>query len=128
MAEECIPTGLLFGKVSNRLKEDAGAKFTHMDLCTVDMAAFDKDETNFTGLAARVAVTPTIATETETDDVIQMQKAAWVPGADEIWGAGVFCGLADATLMIYHEWAASVTFEASDEVTETIRLQSKLGA
>lgn len=127
MAEECIPTALLFGKVSNRLKEDAGAKFTYMDLCTVDMATFDKDEINFTGLAARESVAPEIATEIETDDVIQMEKAAWKPGADEIWGAGVFCDLAGDTLMIYHEWAASVVFEADDTVTETIRLQSQLG-
>jgi len=128
MAERCIPTALLFQSVSKLLKGDNPAKFTHLSLCGEAMGGFGVDTTDFTDELTRPAVTPTLVTTTKTDDTIQMQKSAWTPGADTIYGAGVFCGLADSTLQVFHEWAASVTFEASDTVTQTIKVQSKQGA
>jgi hypothetical protein len=127
MAERAIPTALLFQKVSKFLKGDAPAVFAYLSLCGESMSGFGVDTTDFTDELTRQAVTPTLETVTKTDDTIVMTKASWTPGADTIYGAGVFTGLADATLQIFHEWAASVTFEASDTLTETIKLQSKLG-
>ena len=128
MSERCIPTNLLFQKVSQKLKGDAVASFTHLSLCGESMAGFDATTTDFTDELTREAVTPTLEKITVTDDAVVMAKSAWKPGADTIYGAGVFCGLADATLQAFHEWAASIGFEADDTVTETIKTQSKLGA
>ena len=128
MAERCIPTALLFQSVSKLLKGDDPAKFTHLSLCGEDMSSFDVDTTDFTDELTRQAVTPTLETTTKTDDTIVMTKASWEPGADTIYGGGVFCGLEDATLQAFHEWAASVTFESGDTVTETIKVQSKQGS
>lgn len=128
MAERCIPTVLLYQSVSKLLKGDDPAKFTHLSLCGEAMGGFDKDTSDFTDELTREPVSPTLETTTETDDTIVMEKSAWTPGADTIYGAGIFCGLTDATLQAFHEWAASVAFEASDTVTETIKVQSKLGS
>jgi len=128
MAERCIPTNLLFAKVSEKLKGDAVASFTHLSLCRESMAGFGATTTDFTDELTREAVTPTLETITVTNDTVVMAKSAWKPGANTIYGAGVFCGLADATLQVLHEWATPVTFEADDAVNETIKTQSKLGA
>jgi len=128
MAERCIPTAKLFQSVSKLLKGDDPAKFAYLSLCGESMAAFDVDTTDFTDELTRQAVTPTLETITKTDDTIVMSKAAWEPGADTIYGAGVFTGSADATLQAFHEWATSITFEASDTVTQTIKVQSKQGS
>jgi len=128
MAERCIPTALLFQSVSKLLKGDAPASFTHLSLSGESMAGFDKDTTDITDEITREAVSPTLEKTTETDDTVVMSKASWKPGADTIYGGAVFCGLADATMQVFHEWAASVAFEADDTVTETIKVQSKLGS
>jgi len=128
MAERCIPTALLFQSVSKLLKGDDPAKFAYLTLCGEDMSGFGVDTTDFTDEQTREAVTPTLDTTTKTDDTIVMSKAAWEPGADVIYGAGVATGLADATIQVFHEWAANVTFEAGDSLTETINVQSKEGA
>jgi hypothetical protein len=86
---------------------------------------------------ANITYTPvSFSTETFDTDAIWdagsptrlTAKTAWQPGADTIYGAGVFTGLSDATLQAFHEWAASVTFEAGDTVDESISIQSKLGS
>ncbi|GAH60204.1 unnamed protein product [marine sediment metagenome] len=129
MAERCIPTALLFQNVSKFLSATAtSAVFSHLSLCGEAMNTFDVDTTDFTDELTREAITPTLDTVTKTNDLVVMTKAAWEPGADTIFGAGVFCGLADATLQIFHEWAASVAFVVGDTVTETMNLQSKEGA
>jgi len=128
MAERCIPTALLFQTVSKFLKGDAPADLGYLSLCGESMAGFDKDTTDFTDELTREAVTPTLDTTTETDDTVVCAKTAWEPGADTIYGAGVFTGLADATLQAFHEWASSVVFEVSDTVDQTIKIQSKLGS
>jgi len=92
------------------------------------MASFDATTTDFTDELTREAVTPTIMTTTVTDDTISLAKTGWTPGADTIYGAGIFTGLSDATLQAFHEWAASVAFEASDTVDETIKIKSELGS
>jgi len=127
MAERAIPTNLLFAKVSHMLKGDAPAAFAYLSLCGESMAGFSATTTDFADELTRQAVTPTIETTTVTDDTITMSKSSWQPGVDTIYGAGIFTGLADATLQAFHEWAASVTFEASDTLTQTIKVQSKLG-
>lgn len=128
MAERCIPTALLFQSVSKLLKGDAPASFTHLSLCGEDMSGFDVDEEDFTDELTRQAVSPSLETVTKTDDTVVMTKASWEPGADTIYGAGVFCGLSDSTLQVFHEWAASVLFESGDTVDQTIKVQSKLGS
>ena len=128
MAERAIPTALLFQTVSKMLKGDAPAAFGYLSLCGESMAAFDVDTTDFTDELTREVVAPTLSTTTKTDDTVVMAKSAWAPGADTIYGAGIFTGLADATCQAFHEWAASVTFEAGDTVTQTISIQSKQGA
>jgi len=129
MAERCIPTALLFQNVSHFLSGTAGsAVFAYMTLCEEDMAAFTVDTTDFTTETTREAVTPTEETITKTNDTVVMAKSSWAPGAVTVYGAGVATGLDDATIQAFHEWAASVTFEASDTVTETIKVQSKQGA
>jgi len=128
MAERCIPTNLLFAKVSNRLKENTAAVLGYLSLCGESMAGFSATTTDFTDELTRQAVTPTIETTTVTDDTISLAKTGWTPGADTIYGAGIFTGLSDATLQAFHEWAASVTFEASDTVDETIKIKSELGS
>ena len=128
MAERCLPTNLLFAKVSNRLKENTAAVLGYLSLCGESMSGFSATTTDFADELTREAVTPTIETTTVTDDTITLSKSAWEPGADTIYGAGIFTGLSDATLQAFHEWAAAVTFEASDTVDETIKIQSKLGS
>jgi len=129
MAERCIPTALLFQNVSKFLSATAtSAAFTHLSLCGEAMGDFGVDTTDFTDELTREEVTPTLDTVTKTNDLVVMAKAAWTPGADTIYGAGVFTGLEDATLQIFHEWAVEVAFEATDTVSETINLQSKQGA
>ena len=127
MAERCIPTNLLFAKVSNRLKENTATVLGYLSLCGESMSEFSATTTDFTDELTREAVTPTIETTTVTDDTITLSKSAWEPGADTIYGAGVFTGLSDATLQAFHEWAASVAFEASDTVDQTIKIKSELG-
>jgi len=128
MAERCIPTALLFANSILGLQTGSAAIFSHLSLCGEDMSSFDVDTTDFTDELTREAVSPTLETVTKTDDTVVMTKSAWKPGADTLYGAGVFCGLADATLQVLHEWAASVVFEDSDTVTETIKVQAKQGA
>jgi len=128
MAERAIPTAKLFQSVSKLLKGDDPAKFTHLSLCGEAMGSFDVDTTDFADELTRQAVTPTLETVTKTDDTIVMSKSAWEPGADTIYGAGIFTGAADATLQAFHEWATSITFEAGDTVTQTIKVQSKQGS
>ena len=129
MAERAIPTALLFQNVSKFLSGTAtSAVFTHLSLCGEAMGAFDVDTTDFTDELTRQAVSPTLETTTKTDDTVVMAKSAWEPGADTIFGAGIFCGAADATLQAFHEWATSITFEAGDTVTQTIKVQSKQGS
>ena len=128
MAERAIPTAKLFQSVSKLLKGDDPAKFTHLSLCGEAMGSFNVDTADFTDELTRQAVTPTLETTTKTDDTIVMAKSAWEPGADTIYGAGIFTGAADATLQAFHEWATSITFAAGDTVTETIKCQSKQGS
>ena len=128
MAERCIPTVLLFQSVSKLLKGDAPDSLTHLSLSKGDMAAFDVDTIAFASEIAREAVAPSLETITKTDDTVVQSKAAWKPGAETIYGAGMFTAGAGDLLQVFHEWAASVTFEASDEVTETMKIQSKQGA
>lgn len=128
MAERAIPTAKLFQSVSKLLKGDAPDTFSHLSLCGEAMGSFDVDTTDFTDELTRQAVSPTLETVTKTDDTIVMAKSSWEPGADTIYGAGIFTGAADATLQAFHEWATSITFEAGDTVTETIKVQSKQGS
>jgi len=128
MAERAIPTAKLFQSVSKFLKGDAPATFAYLSLCGESMSGFGVDTTDFADELTRQAVTPTLETVTKTDDTIVMAKSAWEPGADTIFGAGIFTGAADATLQAFHEWATSITFEAGDTVTETIKCQSKQGS
>jgi hypothetical protein len=114
--------------VSKLLKGDAPADLNYLSLCGESMAAFDVDTTDFTDELTREAVTPTLETTTKTDDTVVCAKTSWEPGADTIYGAGVFTGLADATCQAFHEWAASVTFESGDTVDQTIKVQSKQGS
>lgn len=128
MSERCIPTALLFQSVSKLLKGDAPASLTHLGLSKGDMAAFDVDTIKFATEITRVAVTPTLEKTTKTDDTVVQSKASWKPSANTIYGAGMFTALTGDVLQAFHEWAASVTFEANDEVTETMKIQSKQGA
>jgi len=129
MSERCIPTALVFKNAATALQTGSAVGiFSHMALCGESMAGFDVDTTDFTDEITREEVAPTLVTTTKTDDTVKMEKDAWKPGADEIFGAGVACGLEDATIQIFHEWAASVTFEANDTVKETISLQVKQGS
>ena len=129
MAERCIPTALLFENVSKFLSgTTTSALFSHLSLCTEAMGAFNVDTTNFTAELTREAVTPTLGTTEKTNDTVVMSKASWAPGANTVYGAGIFTGLTGATLQIFHEWAAAVAFEASDTVTQTIKCQSKQGS
>ena len=132
MAERAIPTALLFESVSKLLKGDAPASLTHLSLCGEDMSGFDVDTTDFADELTREAIAPSLETITKTDDTVVQTKADWEPyqeasANDTIYGAGMFCGLADATLQAFHEWAASVLFTEGDTVTETMKIQSKLG-
>jgi len=134
MAERCIPTAKLFQNTSRFLsggtEGNAGAAFSHLALCGVSMAAFDVDTANFTEVGTRQAVSPTRATETKTDDTVEMEKTAWEPGANTVYGAGIFTSsnTTDDNLQAFHEWAAEITFEASDSVDQTIKVQSVQGA
>jgi len=128
MAERCIPTALLFQTVSKMLKGDAPADLNYLSLCGEAMGSFDVDTTDFTDELTREAVTPTLETITKTDDTVVCAKTDWEPGDDTIYGAGVFTGLADATLQAFHEWAASIAFASGDKVDQTIKIQSKQGA
>jgi len=128
MAEECIPTALLFQTVSGLLKGDGNADFNYLGLCDTDMSAFDVDTTNFAYTIARESLSPSLETVTKTDDTVVITKSAWKPGADELFGAGIFTGAEDATLQVYHEWAAAIDFESNDTVTQTIKVQSKQGS
>jgi len=128
MAERCIPTALLFESVSKLLKGDAPATLGYLSLCGEDMSTFDVDTTDFTDELTRQAVTPTLETTTKPNDTVVCTKTSWEPGADTIYGAGVFTGLSDATLQAFHEWATSVTFETGDSVDQTIKIQSKQGS
>ena len=128
MAERCIPTALLFGTVSGLLKGDAPASLTHLGLSKGDMSAFDVDTIKFASEITREAVAPSLETITKTNDTVVMTKAAWKPGAVSVYGAGMFTHLTTDVLQAFHEWAAVVAFEASDEVTETMKIQSKQGA
>jgi len=127
MAERCIPTALLFQTVSKMLKDKSGTALGYLSLCGESMAGFSVDTTDFADELTRQAVTPTLETTTKTDDTVVCSKTSWQPGADTIYGAGVFTGLSDATLQAFHEWAASVAFEASDTVDQTIKIKSELG-
>jgi len=131
MAERCIPTALLFQNVSRHLGGHASATvFAYLSLCTESMAAFSVDTTDFASELTREAVTPTYETVAKTDDVIVMSKSSWMPGVSTVYGAGIFitASATEANLQAFHEWAAAVAFEASDTVTETIKMQSKQGA
>ena len=128
MAERCIPTNLLFAKVSHFLKGDAPTALGYLSLSGESMSGFDAATTDITDELTRQAVTPTVETTTVTDDTVSLAKTGWTPGADTIYGAAIFTGLSDATMQAFHEWAASVAFEASDTVDETIKIQSKLGS
>jgi len=130
MAERSLVTAKLYQNVSRFLSggatSNAGAEFTHLALCGVDMAAFDVDTANFTEVGDREAVSPARATTTKTDDTVKMEKDAWEPGANTVYGAGIFTTITktDDNLQAFHEWAASVTFEAGDKVKETLSVQS----
>lgn len=128
MAERCIPTALLFQSASKFFKGDAPAAFTHLSLCGEDMSGFGVDTTDFTDELTRQAVSPTLETITKTDDTVVMAKSSWQPGADTIYGAGVFTHLTNAVLQAFHEWATEITFESGDTVNETIKVQSKQGS
>lgn len=128
MAERCIPVALLFANVSKFLSATAtSAVFSHLSLCTQSMAAYNVDTTTFGAELTRQAVTPTLETITKTNDTVVMTKTSWTPGANTVYGAGVFTALTGAVLQIFHEWAAPVTFEASDTISQTIKCQSKQG-
>jgi len=129
MAERCIPTALLFQSVSKLLKGDAPDSLTHLGLST-DAATKDLtvDSKKFATEITRKAVAPSLETITKTDDTVVQKQADWEPGANTIYGAGMFTALEGDLLQVLHEWAASVTFEAGDKVTETMKIQSKQGA
>ena len=128
MAERCIPTALLFQSVSKLLKGDAPDSLTHLGLSKGDMSAFDVDTIKFASEITREAVSPSLETVTKTDDTVVQAKASWKPGENTIYGAGMFTAITGDLLQVFHEWATSVTFEASDEVTETMKIQSKQGS
>ena len=128
MAERCIPTALLFQSVSKLLKGDAPNSLTHLGLSKSTMASMDVDTTKFAAEITREAVTPALETTTKTDDTVKQSKATWKPGANTIYGAGMFTAITGDLLQVFHEWAASVAFEADDTVTETIKIQSKQGS
>jgi len=128
MAERCIPTALLFASVSGLLKGDAPASLTHLGLSKGDMSAFSVDTVKFASEITREAVAPSLETITKTNDTVVQSKAAWKPGANTIYGAGMFTAITGDLLQVFHEWAAAVAFEANDEVTETMKIQSKQGA
>jgi len=128
MAERCIPTALLFQSVSKLLKGDAPTTLGYLSLCGESMSGFGVDTTDFTDELTRQAVSPSLETITKTDDTVVMLKEDWEPGADTIYGAGIFTGLSDATLQAFHEWASAVTFESGDKVDQTIKVQSKQGS
>ena len=130
MAERAIPTALLYQNVSRHLGAHASATaFAYLSLCTESMAGFSVDTTDFASELTRQAVTPTYETIAKTDDTIVMSKTGWTPGVSTVYGAGIFITVTatDANLQAFHEWATSVTFESSDTLTQTIKLQSKLG-
>jgi len=128
MAERCIPTALLFKNAIAGLQTGSATIFSHLSLCGEAMGSFGVDTTDFTDELTRQAVSPTLETTTKTDDTVVMAKTGWEPGADTIYGAGIFTGLADATLQAFHEWAASVAFQSGDSVDQTIKIQSKQGS
>lgn len=128
MAERCIPTALLFQSVSKLLKGDAPDSLTHLGLSKEDMSGYTVATTKFGTEITREAVSPTLEKDTQTDDIVAMSKASWKPGATTIYGAGMFTAITGDLLQVFHEWAAGVAFEANDEVTETMKIQSKLGA
>lgn len=128
MAERCIPTALLFAKASEAFKTGTTAAFAYLGCSKESMAAYDVDTTTFGTEITRVAVTPAYETITKTNDTVVMDKDAWTVGAYTLYGAGVFIGLADSTLQIFHEWPNAITFGASDQIRQTIKIQSKQGA
>lgn len=128
MAERCIPTALLFQTVSKMLKDKTGSPLTHLGLSKGDMSTMNVDTIKFATEITREAVTPSLETVTKTDDTVVQSKASWKPGENTIYGAGMFTAITGDLLQVLHEWAVSVTFEASDEVTETMKVQSKQGA
>lgn len=128
MAERCIPTALLFQSVSKLLKGDAPASLTHLGLSKGAMSAMDVDTVKFASEVTRVADTPALEKITKTDDTVTMEVAAWKPGAETIYGAGMFTAITGDLLQAFHEWAVSVAFEASDTVTETMKIQLVQGA
>jgi len=128
MAERCIPTKLLFETVSKKLKGDTVNALTHLGLSKGSMSTMDVDTIAFASEITREAVTPTLETITKTNDTVVLSKSAWKPGVNTIYGAGVFTDATGDLLQVFHEWAAAVSFEADDEVTETIKIQSKQGA
>ena len=128
MAERCIPTNLLFATVSNRLKDAEAPALGYLSLCKESMSGYSATTTTFGSEVTRVAVTPTIEKTTVDNDTITLTKASWEPGANTIYGAGIFTASTGENLQAFHEWAASITFAAGDMVNETIKIQSKLGS
>ncbi len=131
MAERCIPTAKLYESVSKLLKGDAPDTLSHLGLSVASMASLTEDSSDLpseTGIT-REAVTPTLDTTTKTNDTVVCAKTAWEPGAYTVYGAGIFTHVSNSTvLQAFHEWAASVTFEAGDTVDQTIKIQSKQGS
>lgn len=128
MAERAIPTALLFQTVSKKLKGDVVNALTHLGLSKGDMSAMNVDTIKFATEVTREAVTPSLETVTKTDDTVVQSKSAWKPGAVTIYGAGMFTAVTGDLLQVFHEWAASVAFESDDEVTQTLKIQSKQGS
>lgn len=130
MAERAIPTKLLFQSVSKLLKGDAPASLTHLGLDESNMSGYTVATVKFgTETVTREAVSPTLETDTQTDDIVAMSKASWKPGNGKtVYGSGMFTAITGDLLQVFHEWAAAIAFETDDTVTETMKIQSKQGA
>ena len=133
MAERGVVTKVLFQNISRFLSggagADAGVPFSHMALCGEAMGGFSVDTVNFTEVGERQAVTPTRVTKDKTDDAVKMEKDAWEPGANTVYGTGIFTSATttDDNLQAFHEWAAAIDFEAGDKVKVTLEVQSLVG-
>ena len=136
MAERTIITNYLFSQAGKFLAgstvTSAPAAFTHLSLDGADMSGLSTASTELAGESTesglgRTAATVTAATTDCANDTLRLilQFTAGTP--DVIYGAGISNSSTaeDATISAFHEWAASVSFETDDKVTETINVQAK---
>jgi hypothetical protein len=133
MAEASSVTAKLYEDVAQWLStQGSPVAPTHIALDEGSMDAFTEatnaltSESTKSGLG-RAATTKSLVTTTTTNDTAQHLKAFTAGESATITGAGLFNAASTGDMHMWHRYAAGAALQSTDQITETMKIQAKLG-